>query len=336
MNACLTSNGSLLNENIAWRLSQSGINVVNISIEGNRETNDFLREEGIFDKAVLALENLRKYKIESTIATTVSKYNYECLSLVLQLAKQKGATTVIFQPFSSIFLKDISKEKGFFIDQKDIKKAQEAIEDIIKLANEYKISTNPVSYLRKIPSYLNGKRILVQNGCRALWTSCPINSKGDIFPCWVVNDNDKIIGNISQESLFDLWFSKRHDRIRESVLKEGCPGCMMSCYDEVFGRNEQRKDLIRKIKKMKKVSSYKKLIDKLIQSLRSGVVKLRLRYRFYKAYRGSLYKVIKRIINNIYKRSQIRNIDGKEEIVVALLEINLAKEKIKKEISKYR
>lgn len=336
MNACLTSNGCLINQNTALQLSQSGINVVNISIEGDKLIHDFLRGKDSFDKAVLALEYLKMHKIESTVAATVSRYNFKCLKSVLELAKAKKATTVRFQPFSRIFLKDTLSGDDFFIDKKDKERLQEIIEDTIKLSNEYKISTNPVSYLRNIPSYLCKEKIAAKNGCSALWASCPINSKGEVFPCWSLTSQDRVIGNITQESLVDLWFSNRHDQIRESVLQAGCFGCMMSCYDEVFGNDGNKKNLAKKIKKMNKLKSYEKIFDMSLQFLKSEITKFRLRYRFYKSYRGGFKKVFLRLINNIKRIPQAKNVNPQEEIKFSLLELNIAKDRIKKEISKYR
>ena len=128
LNACVTSNGYLIDDQAALSLSRSGVNVVNISIEGTRETHDFLRGQGSFDQAVAALENLRKHKIESTVASTVSKYNYQDLLYVLEVAKDYGATTVRLQPFNIIFLKDHKRKSDFLIDKCDIR----AVEDIIK------------------------------------------------------------------------------------------------------------------------------------------------------------------------------------------------------------
>jgi radical SAM protein with 4Fe4S-binding SPASM domain len=336
MNACLTSNGYLINKDVAFKLFRSGINVVNISIEGDKKANDYLRGEGSFDKAVFALEELKKHGIESTIAATVSRYNFECLRSVLELAKEKGATTVRFQPFSRIFLKDTSKGDDFFIVEKDKERLQGTIEDIIKLANEYKISTNPVSYLRNIPVYLSKKKIDMQKGCSALWTSCPINSKGEVFPCWVIASQNRLIGNIKQESLADLWFSKRHEQIRESIFREGCFGCMMSCYDEAFGSDANRNNLVKKIKKMNKLKSYNKILNIILQFLKSEIIKFRFRYRFYKSYKGSYRKVLIRIANNIYKKPQIENINPQGEMNLALSELSMAKERIKKELLKYK
>jgi len=72
INTCLTSNGTLLNDDIAKKLASCGIGVVNISIEGPEDIHDSLRGKGSFAKAVNALECLSRHKIEDD-------YCYNCM-----------------------------------------------------------------------------------------------------------------------------------------------------------------------------------------------------------------------------------------------------------------
>ncbi|MBZ9577956.1 radical SAM protein [Patescibacteria group bacterium] len=335
LNVCLTSNGCLINKEIARRLSKSGVDVVNISIEGTEEVHDSLRGEGTFNKAVLALENLRKYKIESTVAAMVSRHNYKELPYIVELARNYRATTVRFQPFSRIFVNDPLREKDFFIDRKDKKKLREIFEGIIILSAKYGISTNPESYLRMVPSYLSGETIVSKKDCSALWTSCPINAKGDVFSCWVIANGNRQIGSLKEISFFELWNSKRHNYIRESIVKEGCPGCMMSCYDELFGQDGRKKCLLNKAKKIKSISC-KRLINKFIQFLRSELAQMKLRYRFYRSYRGSLKNIFNRVSKNPQKRIKAITLDNRDKVEKALEEIGLLKERLRREINKER
>src|SRR5512135_3068163 len=57
-NTCLTSNGTLINEKIAGKLSDAGIGVVNISIDGREDIHDSLRGKGNFKKALRGIECL--------------------------------------------------------------------------------------------------------------------------------------------------------------------------------------------------------------------------------------------------------------------------------------
>lgn len=331
LNACVTSNGHLIDEQVALSLSASGVNVVNISIEGTKETHDFLRGVGSFDKAVSALANLRKYNIESTVASTVSKYNYEDLLYVLEVAKDSGATTVRLQPFNVIFLENYKRKNEFLIDKLDIQKIENIIKSFVDISKEYKISTNPVSYLFKIPAYLTGKKFFTHN-CGALWYSCPINPNGDVFPCWVEGANNKLIGNVQEESLYGLWLSEKRIKMVNTIINNGCNGCLMSCYDEAFDHNFFKKNIFNKVKKIKKLTDYQRVINKIRQSLKSQITRLKLRYRFYASYRGSLTSILRRRLFGIFNKTRYSGKNSREEKEAILLEINQVKKKLKKEI----
>ena len=332
LSACITSNGSLLDEKSVLRLKSSGVTVVNISLEGRKETHDNLRGRGAFDRAILALENLRKYKIEATVASTVSKYNYKDLFYVLELAKNYGATTVRFQPFNNIFLKSPSRENEFLINKTDALKLKEIIEKLISGAKEFNISTNPISYLNNIPAYLAGEKIFPGN-CPALYCSCPINPDGEMFPCWIESSRDNLIGNLKDESLYDLWLSQRRMNIINSIAKKGCSGCMMSCYDEVFGRDVLQTQVFKKIKRISRTFNYEKIVNKILQKLRGEFTKLRLRCKFYLSYRGSVRTLFKRRFLNIFSRRKNYQVNRGIEKPVILQEIDLARQRLKKEMN---
>lgn len=335
LRACLTSNGLLIDDELAHKLSESGINVVNISVEGPEEDHDYLRGISSFKRVLSCLENLRRHNIESTIATMVSRYNYQHLAFIIGLAKDYGISTVRFQPFNRIFIEDAEREKDFLIEAKDIKKLKFIIERVIELCARYNIATNPLNYLRKIPFYLNGARPSPQNGCSALWSSCPVNAKGDVFPCWVVTDEDKILGNVAEDGLFRLWTSKRRSNILKTIFDNGCPGCMMSCYDKVFGQDELKKFLSGKATKIGNIETYRKLMNRSIQFIKRETLGLKLRYNYYKSYQGSAGKVFNRIFKNTRRRIEAGRVDNRNEIAKSLEDVIFLKERLKKELARY-
>ena len=231
--SCLTSNGTLLDEETANKLAEAGVNVVNISIEGPEDVHDSLRGKGNYQRALEALKNLSRYKIETTLATLVCRQNYAFLPHVMALAHQWKILTVKFQPFSEIFLIDSEKQKDFFISADAFEDVKRSMEEVIVLSKEYKIATNPGDYLRRLPFYLCGFREkLRRKGCSALWTSCPISATGEVYLCWVLSD--KILGNIRDTQLSKIWNSGAHHRLRQQISRQGCVGCLMSCYDHHF------------------------------------------------------------------------------------------------------
>jgi len=324
MNTCITSNGILIDDYVARKLFVSGINVVNVSIEGPEEIHDFLRGPGNFKKAVSALAALEKHKIETTIATIVSGYNYKSLISVVELAREHKVTTIKFQPFSPLFLGDKKKSRDFAIATDDFRKMEGIIKEVISLCSRYGIAVNPDKYLLNIPHYLAGKPINLNNICSALLSSCPINSKGEIFPCWILTGHDNQIGSLKKESFLNLWGKDRHISIIKRIERKGCPGCMMSCYDANFGQSGIKHRVIKNISKLKN------------RGLRvySGQIlnKWKNRLKFYSAYRGSL-KSLARKAKAIFRRKT--NIDVKmknQGLGDVLKEIEIAERLLRDEL----
>ena len=337
MSACLTSNGSLIDETAALRLSKAGVNVVNISIEGSKNVHDALRGVSSYDLAVNGLVNLRKHRIESTIAATVSKYNFESISSIIDIAREFGATTVRFQPFSDIFLTNKARSKDFFINNDSLNVATQVIEEIIKLAGENKIATNPESYLRNIPFYLCTGKVKFQGVCNALSYSCPVNSTGNVFPCWNKTDSKQCIGSLRESNLSELWFSERREGIIKSIMNEGCVGCMMSCYDEVFDKSNLKDFMAKKITNVSrkdKKKLFNKFLNRASQSVKGELTRLKFSLRFYKSYKGSFLGVIKRRIKAVFHFK--KPVDNKNRFCLVMSEIDMIKKRITKEINRYK
>lgn len=309
INTCLTSNGTLINDDVAKRLNICGIGVVNISIEGPEDIHDSIRGKGSFKKATAALEHLSKYNIETTIATVVSRNNYKFLPYVMELAHRFRINTVKFQPFSEIFLLD-KEQKSKFITTPDIlEEIRRSMESVIVLSKKYRIATNPDNYLYSIPAYLCGLlREHRQDSCPAIWTSCPISAEGDVHLCWVLSN--RVLGNATKERLSTIWNSHEHNLMRERAMKDGCPGCLMSCYDYNFGKYNLQETIALKAKKLKRSKFYKR--------------------QYYRVYQYLRY-ISGKIINRAAALSNLSG-DSTQEIKEALKEIGMAKDTLKNKL----
>ncbi|MBU1201534.1 MAG: radical SAM protein [Nanoarchaeota archaeon] len=233
LKVCITSNGTLINDEIAQRLAKEGIGVINISLDGRKKTHDLLRGEGNYDKAIKALEALKTHHIETTIATVVCKQNYKELPFIIRLARKLGATTVKFQPFNLDFLNDKTRIGQFYITKKECLELDRIIKETVALARKHNININPETYINKMGLMLqNNIKPQTNKGCNALYDTISIVNNSDVIPCFPITD--KPIGNINKKRFLEIWNSKEHKKIRENIKKEGCPGCLMSCYDNNF------------------------------------------------------------------------------------------------------
>lgn len=229
---CLTSNGSLIDQATARRLKDSGVNVVNISIEGPEEIHDELRGSGSWSKALEAVRHLVASGIEVTVASMVCRKNYRYMADLVAVAKDLGASTIKFQAFNDIFLMDQSRVPDFMPEISELNGIHKSSRMALEAAQRLGVSTNPGSYLEKLAFYLCGahEHLDFQRGCSALWTSCPVDSQGNVYPCWIFNRS--AVGNVKKESILRIWNSRRHRAMRARIEKTGCPVCFMSCYDE--------------------------------------------------------------------------------------------------------
>ena len=243
LKAGLTSNGQRLDEDMAREFARLGVDVVNISLEGDEATHDQLRGRGSFAQAISALDHLRKHKVESTVATMVSGRNYRHLKQVVELAREHGASTIKFQPFSGIFIKDAAKAADFLVPEGQSRELEGMMNEVIGLCRAYRISTNPETYLRAIPGYLTGITSPAARSCPALFGSCPINSQGDDYPCWVMGKK-AALGSVKDLSLVEIWNSARRQELIRGIEAEGCPTCLMSCYDDNFAKEPLPRRLV--------------------------------------------------------------------------------------------
>jgi radical SAM protein with 4Fe4S-binding SPASM domain len=230
----LCTNGFLIDHKAGSKLAQTGIGVINISIDGNDQIHDYLRGDGVFLKATEALKIANDFGIETTIATVVSHYNYRHLSYIVEIAKKYKVASIKFQPFSRHFLIDKSKGDSFLFSGEEAVELQILLKRVTSACGQYGIHTNPTSYLEKMPSYLANQVLDNGDSCAALWTSCPINSNGDVLPCWEFKDSGILLGNLREKKFREIWNSDLHDSIRGKIKKDHCRGCLMSCYDKIF------------------------------------------------------------------------------------------------------
>ena len=324
LSACITSNGLLLDEECAAKLSGAGVDVVNISIEGGEEIHDYLRGKGSFRKAILALGALKKNNIESTIATMVSRYNYKYLKYIAELAVTYGVTTLKLQPFNVMFLIDKSKERDFLLSRREAVELTHIIKEMTQICKHNGITTNPFGYLERLPSYLSKNFSHTASACKSLWTSCPINARGDIYPCWVLAHDATIVGNVKEKKLTELWNSQQHIMIREKIKEKGCCGCMMSCYDESFGDDSFTGKITVNIERLKK--------DGVREFMRKKVRMVSKRFQFYRAYRGPLRNIVVRG-KRYFKREKLPSLSlGTEEVERVQKDIEKVKKMFKEKI----
>jgi AdoMet-dependent heme synthase len=92
----LATNGTLIDQGLAGRIRESGVDRVSISLDGADEsTHDaFRRLPGSFRAALAGIEALRTEGVPTQINVTVAKHNADQLDAMVALAKDLGAVAL--------------------------------------------------------------------------------------------------------------------------------------------------------------------------------------------------------------------------------------------------
>lgn len=97
MRAVISTNGTLITDEVARRLKAIGLSYVGVSLDGLRETNDRFRGvAGAFDKALEGIRACKRAGIKVGLRYTITKHNVKDLDGVFDLLEQEDIPRVCF------------------------------------------------------------------------------------------------------------------------------------------------------------------------------------------------------------------------------------------------
>lgn len=96
----IVTNGELLTEDVAKKLKQSGVGMVQVSLDGyKKETHEWLRnKKGVYDSAINAIKNLNSENITIGVSCTPTKKNISEYNDVIKLCESLGVYSFRVQP----------------------------------------------------------------------------------------------------------------------------------------------------------------------------------------------------------------------------------------------
>jgi MoaA/NifB/PqqE/SkfB family radical SAM enzyme len=122
INTTMYTNGTLIDEEKAQQLVNSGLKKVVISIDGYQEENDFLRGEGTYEKAVTAIRSFKQFENKLDIVTVkinISKYNSTKINdFANYLTEELGISSVRYKAM----IYDGTNDEQFYLKEEEIDK----------------------------------------------------------------------------------------------------------------------------------------------------------------------------------------------------------------------
>jgi heme b synthase len=251
LTVAMASNGTLITEEVARRIKESGVRRVSISLDGaSAPVHDAFRQiPGSFEAAIRGLRHCQAAGLETQINSTVARHNVHELEDLYRLALELGAKALhIFMLVPVGCGVEIAEDQMLPAEQ-----YEEVLHWFYDISKEKKIETKATCaphYFRIIRQRAKAEGIRVTpethgmaamtKGCLAGTAVCFVSHKGEVFPCGYL---PVTCGNIKTQSFRQIWEESRvFADLRDPEKLEGkcglcefkkvCEGCRARAYFE--------------------------------------------------------------------------------------------------------
>ena len=226
LSTTMTTNGFLMDENMAKDITASGLNTIVFSLDSmKKEIHDFLRgADGVYDRVMKGIEFLNKFNNDSLkihIVTTIMQQNLDDLLGLAEWADRNSAINgisfqAIMQPFFTAPDEDWQKKEEFsFLWPKAIDKVDYILDKLAEFKKAGWKITNPVAQFNVYKAYFrNPERFVKASRCNLGYNSMTVNTAGKIFLC----NSMAPIGDMQEGiDVRELWFSDKAEQVRDKI-----------------------------------------------------------------------------------------------------------------------
>jgi MoaA/NifB/PqqE/SkfB family radical SAM enzyme len=223
-------------EGLIEKVTDSGVDWFIVSVDGSRETNDFVRGAGSFDRMLSSIKFFSKKGKRVRLNTVIGKHNIQDVKFLADLADEVGAeglNLIPLRPYGrgAIYLNDkmLSQQEFYSL-----------IRTINELRKNHKVKiVTTIDLLNK--GNLANQDLIVkkEKTCAAGVEAAVISPLGEIYGCSYSpasdkDDSDKkgkdifVAGNLRKDKLEDIWLdSSRWTVFRDlkNYKNSGCRNC---------------------------------------------------------------------------------------------------------------
>ena len=238
----ISTNGTLINQNISSRLAELEFAEVGISLDGVGEVNDFFRgRKGAFQRALDGIRNSLEAGLRVSIRFTITKANWTYITDIFNLAKEEGVDRLCFYHL-------VPSGRGSSLSQENLshtetRQAVELIcqqtEDLYRLGLKKEVLTVD-NYADGAYIYQRLTRTNPQQAARALsllqrnggnsagFKIAAVDEEGNVHPDQFWRQHS--VGNITQQRFSELWEHPsgpllKDLRQRKKFLTGRCKSC---------------------------------------------------------------------------------------------------------------
>jgi MoaA/NifB/PqqE/SkfB family radical SAM enzyme len=160
-----------------------------------------------------------------SIGSVATRHNIEALIALQKFCIQNGF----------VYRLTAFQFEGFGVDNRKIKESYQdkyfldSLSAVINELSKYPIN-NTQYYLKSMADYYVRDKYHPLN-CIVGYYKIFILPNGDVSLCNIMHEKS-VTGNIKENTLSNIWFSKRSNEIRQKIKNKKCPSCWLSCFAE--------------------------------------------------------------------------------------------------------
>ncbi len=217
----ILTNGTLVTEEVAQKISSYNPEYVQVSLEGGRRTNDYIRGKGVYSKVAKAIKSLKKYGIYVSVSFTATKLNYKEFPKVVRFARRHKVDNVWSDRF--IPLGD-DKELDLQMTKEETSEYLQLMADSRRWLKEKHSSTNVAMY--RALQFLKTNDYAYS--CTAGDSLLTVMENGDLVPC---RRMPIVVGNLLTENMYELYMNNETLKsLRQDNIPNDCEKCEHSNY----------------------------------------------------------------------------------------------------------
>jgi MoaA/NifB/PqqE/SkfB family radical SAM enzyme len=246
---CLVITNGFLVQDLAQDIVSSGLDELNLSLDGNKELHDSIRGmPGLFDKIMAGLEKIHEIKIAKglkkpfvNIQCTITKYNYRFLEQMLDVARSAHADSLTFHNLIFVNKSVLERQRkcdkelgsnsadwdGFeFEPEIDVELLSEKIDRIMGQKHGFGVDFFPNLSKEDLRVYYKDPSIVplgYKSRCMSPWVVGYVFPDGEVRPCL---NSSYTFGNIQDVPFKDIWNSDEAIKFRRTLKGHGIfPAC---------------------------------------------------------------------------------------------------------------
>jgi mycofactocin biosynthetic radical S-adenosylmethionine protein MftC len=212
---CVSTNGTMLNNEIVKRLVQMDLLYIQVSLDGaGSETNDVIRGEGTFDRILRAIDLLVDAGFPNlSTNTVVTAINFREIIQIYELGRRFGIKTRLSRFRPSGNARRVWEE--YHLDKGQLAELSRFLSDhrdVLTGDSFFSITAED-------------RKDLGLNMCGAAKMTCSVVPDGTVYPCAFLQEEVFVAGNITSRSLGSIWREAASFKALRDIKIDSCERC---------------------------------------------------------------------------------------------------------------